>query len=376
MRCATPVPGHESHPSLPCRHTRPSRFARAGPGPTHITARSRALTGPSTVPRVDTPNDASPVTDLLITGGAGFIGANLARRALDDPRIGKVVVLDDLSTGARENLAGLDVQFIEGSITDTAVLDEAVTGVDAVVHLAALASVPGSVEDPLGCHQVNATGTLLLLEACRRHGVRQVVGASSSAVYGSNPAPLKGEREWVRPLSPYAVSKLATEQYLLTYQTCYDFRTVAFRFFNVYGPGQPADHVYAAVVPLFVDAVLAERPLQVFGDGQQTRDFVYVGTVCEILLDATLRRLSHPEPVNVALNTETSLLQLIELLQSASGQRAEVEFSAPRAGDVRHSRADDSQLRALFPDLVPVPLTVGLQATVDWARSRRRADLR
>ncbi|SHN85210.1 UDP-glucose 4-epimerase [Geodermatophilus obscurus] len=122
--------------------------------------------------------------------------------------------------------------------------------------------------------------------------------------------------------------------------------------------------------------MLAERRLQVFGDSQQTRDFVFVGTVCEILLDATLRRLSHPEPVNVALNTETSLLQLIELLQSASGQRAEVEFHAPRAGDVRHSRADDSRLRALFPDLVPVPLTDGLRATVDRARSRRRADLR
>jgi UDP-glucose 4-epimerase len=310
-------------------------------------------------------------TDLLITGGAGFIGSNLARRALDDPCIGRVVVLDDLSTGAPENLDGLDVELIEGSVTDPAALDRAVRGVDAVVHLAALASVPASIEDPLGCHDVNATGTLLLLEACRRHGVQQVVGASSSAVYGSNPAPLKAEREWVRPLSPYAVSKLATEQYLLTYQTCYDFSTVAFRFFNVYGPGQPADHVYAAVIPLFVDALLAGRPLVVFGDGRQTRDFVFVGTVCQILLDATLRRLSHPEPVNVALNTETSLLELIEQLEQASGLSAEVELREPRPGDVRHSRADDSQLRGLFPDLSPLSLPEGLRATLDWARERR-----
>ncbi|MGY1804716.1 NAD-dependent epimerase/dehydratase family protein [Blastococcus sp. SYSU D00922] len=322
---------------------------------------------------MQTDEGAPSATDLLITGGAGFIGSNLARRALADPRVGRVVVLDDFSTGSQENLEGLDVELVEGSVTDPAALARAVAGVDAVVHLAALASVPASIEDPVGCHEANATGTLLLLEACRQHGVRQVVGASSSAVYGSNPAPLKSEREWVRPLSPYAVSKLATEQYLLSYQDCYDFSTVAFRFFNVYGPGQPADHVYAAVIPLFVDALLGGRPLVVFGDGQQTRDFIFVGTVCEILLDASLRRLSHPEPVNVALNTETSLLELIERLQTVSGLATDVEFRAPRPGDVRHSRADDTQLRALFPTLSPVPLLEGLGATLEWSRSRRSA---
>jgi UDP-glucose 4-epimerase len=322
------------------------------------------------VTKVHPENGPQAPTTLLITGGAGFIGSNLARRALADPRIARVVVLDDFSTGSRENLAGLDVDLVEGSVTDPAALAKAVDGVDAVVHLAALASVPASIADPLGCHEANATGTLLLLEACRAAGIRQLVGASSSAVYGSNPAPLKAEREWVRPLSPYAVSKLATEQYLLSYQDCYGFSTVAFRFFNVYGPGQPADHVYAAVIPLFTDALLNDRPLVVFGDGRQTRDFIFVGTVCEILLDASLRRLSHPEPVNVALNTETTLLELIEHLQSVSGRTAEVEFRAARAGDVRHSRADDSQLRALFPDLSPVSLLDGLGATVEWARGR------
>jgi UDP-glucose 4-epimerase len=309
--------------------------------------------------------------DVLITGGAGFIGSNLARRAVSHPGVGRVVVLDDLSTGAKENLAGLDVEFIEGSVTDPAALDRAVAGVDSVVHLAALASVPQSIDDPLRCHEVNATGTLLLLEACRRHGVQHVTAASSSAVYGANPAAIKHEREWVRPLSPYAVSKLATEQYLLTYQTCYDLSTVAFRFFNVYGPGQAAGHVYAAVIPLFIDALLDGRPLTVFGDGRQTRDFIFVGTVCEILLDAALRSLSHPEPVNVALNTETSLLQLIEEIRSASSTAPQVEFRPPRAGDILHSRADDSELRALFPSLTPVPLAEGLRQTIDWARSLR-----
>jgi UDP-glucose 4-epimerase len=220
------------------------------------------------------------------------------------------------------------------------------------------------------CHEVNATGTLLVLEACRRHGVGQVIAASSSAVYGANPAPTKREHDWVRPLSPYAVSKLATEQYLLAYQTCYDLSTMAFRFFNVYGPGQPAGHVYAAVIPIFTEALLAGRPLPVNGDGTQTRDFIYVGTVCRVLLSAMLRRMSHDMPVNVALGTETTLLELVSALEDASGDRAEVEFRPPRTGEIAQSRADDALLRSLFPDLDPVPLTTGLRETVDWFRSR------
>ncbi|SFD94947.1 NAD-dependent epimerase/dehydratase family protein [Blastococcus tunisiensis] len=313
------------------------------------------------------------MTRILITGGAGFIGSNLARLALASPGVTGVVVLDDLSTGARENLAGLDVEFHEGSITDPEALDRAVAGVDAVAHLAAMASVPQSIDDPMGCHEVNATGTLRVLEACRRHGVDQVVAASSSAVYGANPAPVKSERDWVRPLSPYAVSKLATEQYLLAYQTCYGMSTMAFRFFNVYGPGQPAGHVYAAVIPIFTESLLAGRPLPVNGDGSQTRDFVFVGTVCRILLTALLERRSHEEPVNIALNTETSLLELVGALEKATGQTAEVEFRPPRAGEIAQSRADDSVLRSLFPDLDPVPLSAGLAETVAWFRARAGA---
>ena len=310
------------------------------------------------------------MTRLLITGGAGFIGSNLARIALGSPEVSAVVVLDDLSTGARENLAGLDVEFVEGSITDPDALERAVAGTDAVVHLAAVASVPQSIDDPLRCHEVNATGTLLLLEACRRHGVRQVIAASSSAVYGANPAPVKTERDWVRPLSPYAVSKLATEQYLLAYQTCYELATMAFRFFNVYGPGQAAGHVYAAVIPIFTEALLAGRPLPVNGDGSQTRDFIYVGTVCDILLGAVLRGMSHPEPVNVALGSETSLLELVTALERAAGVQATVEFRPPRGGEIAQSLADDTSLRALFPDLQPVSLETGLAETVSWSRRR------
>lgn len=307
---------------------------------------------------------------ILITGGAGFIGSNLARLAVTHPDVSGVVVLDDLSTGTTANLAGLDVVFHEGSVTDPAALDRAVAGCDAVVHLAAMASVSQSIDDPVACHEINATGTLRVLEAARRHAVGQVLAASSSAVYGANPAPVKSERDWVRPLSPYAVSKLATEQYLLAYQTCYDLATMAFRFFNVYGPGQPAGHVYAAVIPIFTEALLAGRPLPVNGDGTQTRDFVYVGTVCDILLSAVLRGLSHPEPVNVALGGETDLLELVAALEKAAGTPATVEFRPPRSGEIAQSRADATVLRSLFPELDPVPLERGLDETVAWFRGR------
>ncbi len=310
----------------------------------------------------------------LVTGGAGYVGAHVvtAMAAAGE----ELVVLDDLSTGSRDNLAGLDVDLHEGSVTDPAALDAAMAGVDSVVHLAAMASVPQSIDDPMRCHEVNATGTLLVLEAARRAGVGQVLAASSSAVYGANPAPVKNEREWVRPLSPYAVSKLATEQYLLAYQDCYDLKTVAFRFFNVYGPGQPAEHVYAAVIPLFVDALLAGRPLTVYGDGTQTRDFVFVGTVCDILLEAVSTGASVPEPVNIALNTSTSLLELIDALRDVSELDPEVDFRPPRVGDILHSRADDTKLRGLFPRLDPVGLPEGLRQTVEWARERRAAQSR
>ena len=305
---------------------------------------------------------------ILITGGAGFIGANLVRAALASADVTGVVVLDDLSTGSRAALEGLDVDFHHGSVTDPAAVDRAMAGCDAVVHLAAMASVPQSIDDPVRCHDVNATGTLNVLESARRHSVRQVLAASSSAVYGANPAPVKSERDWVRPLNPYAVSKLATEQYLLAYQTCYGLSTMAFRFFNVYGPGQAAGHVYAAVIPIFTDALLSGRRLPVNGDGTQTRDFIYVGTVCDILLSAVLRGLSHPEPVNVALNTETSLLELVDTLGAAAGMPVDVEFRPPRIGEIAQSRADDTLLRSLFPDLDPVPLARGLEDTVAWFR--------
>lgn len=303
---------------------------------------------------------------LLITGGAGFIGANLVQAALVQGH--RVRVIDDLSTGFRSNLDGLDVELIEASILDPQALERATEGADAVVHLAALGSVPRSVANPVASHDANATGTLMVLEQARRSGVGHVVVASSSSVYGRNPALPKSEREWVAPMSPYAVTKLATEQYALAFQASYGMSTMAFRFFNVYGPLQRAGHVYAAVIPVFTDALLRGQALPVNGDGSQSRDFTYVGTVCRVLLDAVNRKVSHDSPVNLAFGSNTDLLTLTRKLGEAAGAEPTLEFRPARVGDVAHSQADNTVLRSLFPGVTPVSLEDGLAATVAWFR--------
>lgn len=309
---------------------------------------------------------------VLITGGAGFIGANLVRAALAKDH--HVTVVDDLSTGYPENLAGLDVNFVEASILEPETLVRAMRTVDSVVHLAALGSVPRSIKDPFASHAANATGTLTVLEAARTAEVNHVVAASSSSVYGLNPALPKHEREWVRAMSPYAVTKLATEQYPLAYQQSYGMETLAFRFFNVFGPRQRAGHVYAAVIPTFVDALLRGEPLWINGDGSNSRDFTYVGTVCEVLLDACVRRVVHSEPVNLAFGTNTNLLELIAEIEAASGLTADVRHRDSRPGDVPHSQADNTTLRTLFPDVEPVSLLDGLTETLNWQRELQQPD--
>lgn len=306
---------------------------------------------------------------VVVTGGAGFIGANLCRRLVGAEEISRISVLDDLSTGVRANLEGLDVELHEGSILDPDALDAVLAGADAVVHLAARPSVPRSLADPMRSHLVNATGTVEVLEAVRRADVGNVVLASSSSVYGANPTLPKHEELATSPLSPYAASKLATEAYALAYQHSFGLPVLAFRFFNVFGPLQPAGHAYAAVVPAFVDAALKGEPLPVHGDGEQSRDFTYVGTVTEVLADAVIRKVSHDGPVNLAFGTRTDLLEVIRLLEEIVGGPLPVEHLEPRAGDVRHSQADNSRLEKLFPDVTPVPLVQGLRETVEWFRT-------
>ncbi|MFC8452847.1 NAD-dependent epimerase/dehydratase family protein [Kitasatospora sp. NPDC057223] len=306
---------------------------------------------------------------VVVTGGAGFIGANLVRALVARPEVAQVRVVDDLSTGSKANLAGAGAALYEGSILDRDLLDEAFEGADAVVHLAALPSVPRSVADPLASHHANATGTLEVLEAARRAGGPYVAAASSSSVYGANRELPKRETMRTAPMSPYAVSKLATEAYLGAYHHCYGLGVLPLRFFNVFGPLQPAGHAYAAVVPAFLDAALAGRPLTVHGDGGQSRDFTYVGTVAQVITEAVLGRVVHADPVNLAFGTRTSLLELVGELSAVLGRPLEVAHTEPRAGDVRDSQADNSRLRGLFPAVTPVPLREGLERTAEWFRT-------
>ncbi len=306
---------------------------------------------------------------VLVTGGAGFIGSNLVARLV--ARGDDVVVLDDLSTGNLANLDGVEAEVRIGSVLDDVAIDDAVRGMDAVVHLAALPSVPRSIVDPYRSNEVNVTGTVTVLQAVRRHGVGHVVVASSSSVYGAQPVPVKTEALPVMPLSPYAVSKLAAECYALAFARCYDLRATAFRFFNVFGPGQGADHAYAAVVPSFVGAALSGRPLRIYGDGLQSRDFTFVGSVCEVIGRALTEGTTCAGPVNLANGVRTTLLELASTLGDVLGQRLPVEHLEPRAGDVRHSLAGTDRLTELFPGLAPVDLRTGLERTVDWFRRTR-----
>ena len=304
-----------------------------------------------------------------MTGGAGFIGGNLCRRLVATAGIDRVTVLDDLSTGSPANLDGLDVRFVHGSITDPDRIDDSFADADAVVHLAALGSVPRSVADPVASHLANTHGTLMVLEGARRHGNLHTVVASSSSVYGANPTLPKHEGLATRPMSPYAATKLATESYTLAWQAAYGLPALAFRFFNVFGPLQPAGHAYAAVIPAFVDAALRREPLTVHGDGTQSRDFTFVDTVTSVITDAVLRRVTDPEPVNLAYGTRISLLDVIAQLERLLDCTLERHHTPRRVGDVPHSQADSSRLHALFGDVVPTPFNDGLAATVEWMAS-------
>lgn len=304
---------------------------------------------------------------VLVTGGAGFIGGNLCRLLATDPEVTEVVVIDDLSGGHRDTLDGVDVRLVEASILDEVALRDAADGASAIVHLAALGSVPRSVANPLASHEANVTGTLRVLEAARANDNAHVVLASSSSVYGANPTIPKVESLQTMPMSPYAVSKLATEQYAMAYAQCYGLPVLPFRFFNVFGPGQRPGHVYAAVVPVFIEAALSGRALPINGDGSQSRDFTYVGTVVQTIAEAIKKRTTST-PTNLAFGTRTTLLELIELLEDLLGIEVEREFRPPREGDVRHSQADNALLRGLFPDIAPVELTDGLRETAAWMK--------
>lgn len=307
---------------------------------------------------------------VVVTGGAGFIGANLARMLVESGAAAEVVAYDNLSTGFAANVEGVEgVHLVEGDILDQDTLTKVLQGADAVVHLAARPSVPKSIENPLATHDNNATGTIRVLESMRAAGVHRCVVASSSSVYGANPVLPKAETLTPMPMSPYAVSKLAAESYALSYARVFGFETVAFRFFNVFGPLQRAGHAYAAVVPAFIDAALANRPLPIHGDGGQTRDFTYVGSVAQVITRVLTEGIASPTPVNLAFGTRYSLLELIGILEKILDRRLARDHTEPRTGDVRDSQADQTAVRTLMGDLKPVDLESGLRETIAWFES-------
>lgn len=298
---------------------------------------------------------------ILVTGGAGFIGSHLVDALLEKGHA--VRVLDDLSTGKLVNLptgrSGLE--FIEGDVADAAVVERAMTGCQAVVHLAAVASVQASVDDPVRTHQSNFIGTLNVCEAMRLAGIQRVLFASSAAVYGNNgEGNAIDEQTPKNPLTPYASDKLASEYYLDFYRRQHALEPVVFRFFNIYGPRQDPSSPYSGVISIFTERAQRGLPIQVFGDGEQTRDFFYVGDLVGLLIQALDKPIVEPGAINVGLNEVTTLNQLLTTLQSVLGSLPVVTHKPARPGDIRHSRADNHRLLERFEMPMATPLSVGL----------------
>lgn len=306
---------------------------------------------------------------VLVTGGAGFIGSHLVDALVAEGAT--VRVLDDLSTGRRENLARhlRQIEFIEGDVCDPETCAQAVQGVELIFHQAAIPSVARSVEDPVRSTRVNVQGTVTLLDAARRAGVPRVIYAASSSAYGDTEVLPKVETMTPRPLSPYAISKLAGEHYVTVFGRLYGMKTCSLRYFNVFGPRQDPRSEYAAVIPKFITALLAGEPPTIFGDGEQTRDFCYVDNVVQANLLAAKADI-HGEVVNIACGARVSLNQLVELLNEEIGTRIAPRHGPPRPGDVRHSLADISVARKLLGYEPKFDLRAGLKKTIEYYRSR------
>lgn len=303
--------------------------------------------------------------DILVTGGAGFIGANLVRLLIDEGH--SVRVLDNFSTGQRDYLAGLDLEIVEGSILDPDVVAGAVAGRDGVVHLAAQTGVPGSLADPFHDCETNVVGTLTVLEACRRAGVRRFVFASSNAPLGRQPPPATEEKAPL-PISPYGASKLAGEGYCLAYHGSWGLGTVVLRFANVYGPF--SEHKGSVVAKFFKD-IVAEGEIVIDGDGQQTRDFVYVGDLCRAILMALESEVSG-EVFQIATGEETSILELAEEVQEVTGRSVEAEHGPPRQGDIRKNYSAVGKVGRVLGWQPEVGLVQGLELTWDWLSAYRQ----
>ena len=305
---------------------------------------------------------------FLVTGGSGFIGSHLCHKLLEEGH--KVRVLDNLSSGKRKNLAGIDseIEWFEGELCDKEVLDRCLQGVEYVLHHAAVASVQTSVERPLFEQEVNVVGTLDLLEAARRAGVRRLVFAASAAAYGNNLQVPKREDMLPSPESPYAISKLTGEHYCRVYSSIYGLETVCLRYFNVFGPRQDPASPYSGVISIFAERMLAGRAPTIFGDGKQTRDFVYVQDVAAANMLACRVTSAQGQIYNIGSGRSVDIRELIEALNGALETQLEPEFAEARSGDVRASLADISRARTELGYEPSTDLYEGLRRVVAWMR--------
>jgi nucleoside-diphosphate-sugar epimerase len=313
------------------------------------------------------------MASYLVTGGAGFIGSHLSEELVR--RGQRVRVVDSLITGKRRNLDHVKdgVEFLHGDLADGDVAHRAVDGVDYVLHQAALPSVPRSVNDPITSNQANVTATVKVLVAARDAGVKRLVYAGSSSVYGDTPTLPKREDMATNPLSPYALQKLVSEQYCQMFTRLYGFETVTTRYFNVFGPRQDPGSPYSGVISLFSAAILDGRQPIIYGDGGQTRDFTYVANVVDGVLRACEAPNAAGEVMNVATGGRISLNELLRVMNKICGTQAEPIYKDVRAGDVRDSQADISKATALLGYQPIVGFEQGLRHTLDWCRTESAA---
>jgi UDP-glucose 4-epimerase len=313
-------------------------------------------------------------TIFVVTGGAGFIGSHLVERLLAEDADSLVRVFDNFESGARKNLPvasryGERLTVVEGDVRDLAAMERVAQGAAVIFHQAAMRSVPRSVADPLGAHDNNVTGTLHVLEAARRAGVRRVVYASSSSVYGDRPDLPKREDQTPAPISPYAVSKAAGELYAAVWNRLYGVQTVGLRYFNVFGPRQDPASEYAAVIPRFILWALRGTPLEIHGDGTQSRDFTYIDNVVDANLLAAQAPAAAGEVFNVGCGSRVSLLDIVQRLERLLGRPLERRHTPARAGDVPHTLADVDKAKRLMGYNALVDFDEGLKRTLDFFRA-------
>ena len=306
----------------------------------------------------------TPMTKVAVTVGAGFIGSNLTKRLLSEGY--EVTVVDDLSTGLLSNVDQETTTFHRVSITDPMGLAAALKDSETIFHLAARGSVPRSIKNPVATHDVNATGTLNVLEVARETSAH-VVFSSSSSVYGRNMQLPKDESMWLGPMTPYAASKLAAEGYVQAYASAYNVPTTVLRFFNVFGPRQRPDHEYAAVLPKWIWLAMQGQPIDVYGDGTASRDFTYVETVLDIAMTAMKEKVTTEGAVNLAYGNRIFLNDAIDMLKKHFPD-LQVNYKENRLGDVKESQNAPGLLKTLFPSLTSKPFESALAETVDWLK--------